>query len=434
MIKKFLLTSFVIICTLRIVNAQVQPLLIENFTPYSTGANLVTASSWTMCATGLDTLKVNFNNYEYPFGQGFGNPTYDPDPASGSQNVFNSIYFDSSSNNLGGYCNTFQPVNHGKVYLAFVWQDSTIHRANNNGDYFITLGSSYTSNAARILVKYSNGNTMFGVRKATGTDVWGTGAYTKGKDHLLVLVYEYNPATLNDDRVMLYVDPTLPGAEPTTPTVTAMTSDPDFTGSISNLFLRLNMNTANVPSAFIDNILVDTTWENISFAPCHSSFTVAKTNLAVTLTNTSNGDYHGYLYDYGDGSNPTSVNTHTYAAAGTYSISLTLFRDATSSINPCDTSKQSVTVTSVGINEYMNSFDAAVVYTNGVPTLKIISPNGSNVTVNLVNTLGQVVETVYSGNISAGEKRLTATTNVAGLYFYQITSDKGSKTFKAIFK
>jgi PKD repeat protein len=427
MIKKILLTSAFFVCLISFSIAQTQPLFLENFSGHTQTLSLTSANNWTQCATGTNQLTIDGGNFDYPM--------FDPDPATGLQNAWNSIYFDSTmaGTNVGGYCNTFSAVGMGRVYLAFVYQDSTIHRANTNGDYFITLGSSWTSNAGRILVKYVNGDAVFGVRKATGTDAWGTNSYSKNSSHLLVMVYDFKP-NANDDVVRLYVDPALPGPEPMTPEASAPTSDPDFTGTISNLFIRFNMSAADAPSCFIDNILVDTTWENISAAPCMASFTASSSALNATFTNTSIGSFHSFLYDYGDASGQSNIGTHTYATAGTYNVCLTLYKDQLGN-NPCDTICQSLTVTSIGINEFKNNFDASVIYQNEIPSLKIVSNNATEIKISLINALGQTVETVYNGSVSAGERRFTTNTKMAsGLYFYQIISDKGNKTLKAFFK
>ncbi|MEN9523430.1 MAG: hypothetical protein RL065_1807 [Bacteroidota bacterium] len=433
MIKNFLLTTAFFTCLMKLSLAQVQPLFLEDFSSHTQTTNLTSLNNWSQCATGTNQLTIDGGNFDYPNSS---NIQYDPNPLSNLQNPYNSIYFDSTmaGTGVGGYCNTFSAVSMGRVYLAFVYQDSTIHRANTSGDYFITLGSSWTSNAGRILVKYVNGDAVFGVKKATGTDAWGTNAYSKNSTHLLVLVYDFKP-NANDDVVRLYVDPALPGPEPMTPEAMAPTSDPDFVGSISNLFIRLNMPVAEAPSCFIDNILVDTTWENISAAPCMASFTSSSTGLNATFTNTSTGSYHSLLFDYGDGTGQSNVNTHTYATAGTFNVCLTLYKDQLAN-NPCDTICQSITVTSIGINELKNNFDASVVYQNQVPTLKIVANNNTNeVKINLINALGQTVETIYNGSITAGERRFAPSVKTtSGLYFYQIVSEKGSKTLKAFFK
>ncbi|MFM2223817.1 MAG: hypothetical protein RJA07_19 [Bacteroidota bacterium] len=434
MIKKILLTSFILICAIGFSKAQVQPLLLESFSGYNILDTLDHQSSWSMCSAGTDHLVINQNNYEYP-DTAF-NPHYDPDPAPNSQNTANCIYFDSTFSNLGGYCNGFSPVANGRVYLAFIYQGGTEHRVNTTGDYFITIGASNSSHAARVLVKYIAGSIVFGVRKENGTDVWGTQSYTDAHNHLLVLAYEFKPG-VNDDQVMLFVDPVIPGPPPMTPDVMGNTADPDFVGSISNLFIRLNIPTANMPSAYIDNIMVDTSWQNISPAPCMASFTETTSALTATFANTSTGGFHSYLYDYGvTPPNYSSVPSYTYTVAGTYKVCLSLYTDANANANNfCDSTCHNVTVIAGGINNMANTFDASIIYNqNEKPSLKIVSTNNYTATINLLNALGQTVETVFSGNIVAGEKIFTTSMHQSGMYFYQIISDKGNKTLKAFVK
>ena len=59
----------------------------------------------------------------------------------------------------------------------------------------------------------------------------------------------------------------MPSTEPATFTVTAPATN-DFTNSIGNVFLRLNMSTANVPNAHIDAIKVATSWSDLFGTAC----------------------------------------------------------------------------------------------------------------------------------------------------------------------
>lgn len=245
--RKFLLLSFMVIAVLS--KAQ---LFTESFSTYTVGSNLTT-NSWSQCASGTVPLTINGTNLTYP--------------GYYSTNTNNSLYFNSTASNYGGYCKTWTGVNSGSIYMSFLFRDSVIAAAATSGDYFITFGSDWLNNAGRVLFKSSGGSFQFGTRKSTGADAYSTTTYTPNQTHLVVLKYTFNTGTTTDDVVGIYVNPTLPSTEPATFTVTAPATN-DFTNSIGNVFLRLNMSTANVPNAHIDAIKVATSWSDLFGTAC----------------------------------------------------------------------------------------------------------------------------------------------------------------------
>lgn len=82
--------------------------------------------------------------------------------------------------------------------------------------------------------------------------------------------------------------------------------------------------------------------------PPVASFTYTKSNLKVTFTDTStdsDGTVVGWYWNFGDGTNSTVKNpVHTYAAAGTYTVTLTATDDDGATAN----TSQSVKVTAGG--------------------------------------------------------------------------------------
>ena len=227
-------------------------LFTESFSTYTVGSNLTT-NGWSQCASGTVPLTINGTNLTYP--------------GYYSTNTNNSLYFNSTASNYGGYCKTWTGVNSGSIYMSFLFRDSVIAAAATSGDYFITFGSDWLNNAGRVLFKSSGGSFQFGTRKSTGADAYSTTTYTPNQTHLVVLKYTFNTGTNTDDVVGIYVDPTLPSTEPATFTVTAPATN-DFTNSIGNVFLRLNMSTANVPNAHIDAIKVATSWSDLFGTAC----------------------------------------------------------------------------------------------------------------------------------------------------------------------
>ena len=88
-----------------------------------------------------------------------------------------------------------------------------------------------------------------------------------------------------------------------------------------------------------------------------SSFTYNKVDLTVSFNNSSTDDkaVTSYNWSFGDGSTSTSVNpNHTYNAAGSYQVSLTVY-DAEGLSN---TSNQVVNITNGGNNQGCNGLAA----------------------------------------------------------------------------
>ena len=79
-----------------------------------------------------------------------------------------------------------------------------------------------------------------------------------------------------------------------------------------------------------------------------ADFSVTTADLEATFTDSSSdsdGSISSYSWDFGDGNSSTDANpVHNYAAAGTYSVSLTV----TDNEGASDTETQSVTVTEAG--------------------------------------------------------------------------------------
>ena len=66
-------------------------------------------------------------------------------------------------------------------------------------------------------------------------------------------------------------------------------------------------------------------WKKTVTAGFTASPTSGRPPLAVSFTNTSGGDFTSSLWDFGDGQTSTAVNpTHTYTAAGAYTVRLTV--------------------------------------------------------------------------------------------------------------
>jgi hypothetical protein len=120
------------------------------------------------------------------------------------------------------------------------------------------------------------------------------------------------------------------------------------TGDLSQTVIVTNGNegTINVEVTDINGCAgKDTITVNIVDQPVIGFNTAANTPnmLDATFTNTSTGENITYMWDFGDGNSATTRNAvHTYAAGGTYTVTLTI-------ANACDTLKQTFTVAIAGV-------------------------------------------------------------------------------------
>jgi PKD repeat protein len=121
-----------------------------------------------------------------------------------------------------------------------------------------------------------------------------------------------------------------------------------------------------------------------------------------------------YAWNFGDGFTSGDKNpTHTYAAAGTYNLSLV-------AVNACgtDSMKTTITVTAVGINNTVNAKNVMVYPNpnNGQFNVDFQLDLRDNVTVKIVNLNGQTVYSNNIGNTSAENLSIDLSELAAGVY------------------
>jgi len=170
----------------------------------------------------------------------------------------------------------------------------------------------------------------------TATNFAGSGVVTD-------TVFVYGPPTAG------FVAHPTGGIRPLTVTFTDTTStvppgDPTLThlwdfgdGTTSDLPDPTHVYTAagvytvslTVSNAAGGDVLTRTGYITVDYIPVRAGFTAWPTSgavpLAVVFTNTSSGDYTACLWDFGDGVTSTVGSpTHTYAAVGTYTVTLTV--------------------------------------------------------------------------------------------------------------
>ena len=184
---------------------------------------------------------------------------------------------------------TFDQVTSGSVYVAFMVNISV---ASTTGDYFLTLSTNPQGTYSdRIYAKDDgSGNLEFGIAKASNT-VWTVGTYAYNTTHLIVVKYTFNAAT-SDDITGIYVDPTIPSAEPGSFDAQAATSEADANG-IGSVVLRQGSSSV-APTLDLDGIRVATTWDATPLPVELSSFSAKTTENTVELkwnTSTEKNNY-----------------------------------------------------------------------------------------------------------------------------------------------
>ncbi|WP_417498540.1 S8 family serine peptidase [Lysobacter niastensis] len=124
-----------------------------------------------------------------------------------------------------------------------------------------------------------------------------------------------------------------------------------------------------------------------------ANFSVATSGLTVTFTDSStdsDGSIASRSWNFGDGGTSTATNpSHTYAAAGTYSVTLTV----TDNLGATNSKVSSVTVSSGGgVQTYTNGTDVSIPDRGTVESAIAVSgrtgnaPNNAQVAVNIIHT------------------------------------------------
>ncbi len=159
-----------------------------------------------------------------------------------------------------------------------------------------------------------------------------------------------------------------------------------------------------------------------------SAFSYVRTGLLVNFTSLSQNAV-SYLWDYGDSQTGTAPNpAHTYGSAGTYTAQLTTTNicGATnaSTLNLVLTSSGGGSGSNVGVEEHMQPISGEA-FPNPVNTeLNVVySLQGTaDVTVEVMNSLGQVVSTTVLQNTSGGTVRIAMDGLAPGMYFVRLSN------------
>lgn len=160
-----------------------------------------------------------------------------------------------------------------------------------------------------------------------------------------------------------------------------------------------------------------------------ASATVSSLDTVATFTNTSVGATT-YAWDFGDGNTSTTTSpVHEYAAAGTYTVTLTATNGACEAVDSFD-----VVITVVGLEE-ITSIASVKLFPNPASdnvNVELNLKENSNITLSIVDNSGKIV---YTENTSLVEGKTIQSLNTSSLkagYYNVVISAENSvaKTIK----
>ncbi len=215
-------------------------LFVENFD--YTPATLLTANGWTNHSGTSNYIPVSSTGLTY----------------SGYPSVGGSASMLTSGEDVH---RLFTEQTSGTIYASLLINVSS---SQTTGDYLFHFGTDpwSTTLPGRLFVKKDASTTNFalGITRgaAVASAVFTSYTYVPNTTYLVVLKYSFVDGTLNDE-VKLFVNPTVPGSEPTADlTISTGDTTTDPTG-IAGVGLRQGSSTA-APAALIDGIRIANDW------------------------------------------------------------------------------------------------------------------------------------------------------------------------------
>lgn len=265
-------------------------------------------------------------------------------------------------------------------------------------DLFLWDGPSGTGNIVQQLTVFCPDG---GNRVALGFEVPGPGDYSVGGSN--VDLYR-NSANANYPY-------TIPG-------LISLTSSSANTGPLDYYYYLYDME-IHEDSCFSAAVPVSVTISPVNFSTSVNQNTVSFTDLTQGATT--------WAWDFGDGGTSSVQNpTHTYAAAGVYTVTLTV------DVGGC-TIEKVVNIITVGRVELAGGTNVDIVPNPASDYVSVLleNPIERDITVELVSIDGKVLQTT---TLERGEESLTLDVQAypAGMYFVNLTSNSQSQTYKII--
>ena len=155
-------------------------------------------------------------------------------------------------------------------------------------------------------------------------------------------------------------------------------------------------------------------------APLDASFTYSAQGLMVGFFNFTTGVTR--TWDFGDGTILTTpYPVHTYAAPGTYIVTLTVFNGTCAT-----TSQQTITVGTVSIGESNSGLNNFNIYPNPSKdnfNLEYQLTNPSDVNIEVLNIIGRQIKQVTDGMQLSGKHVFELNDLSSGTYFIRLTTN-----------
>ncbi len=226
-----------------------------------------------------------------------------------------------------------QPVNNPRTYSTELWFRTTTSR----GGKLIGFGTAQTGSSGgydRHVYMLDSGQLLFGTYTGVLNTITTTGAFNDGAWHHMV-------ATQGGDGMALYVDGALTGTNAQTGAQEytgywRVGGDNTWGGASSNYFAGTIDEAAVYGKALSASDVAGHYAAGTGTAPANAaptaSFTSSSTGLVASFDASASADADGtvasYAWDFGDGSTGTGRTTsRTYAAAGSYTVRLTVTDD-----------------------------------------------------------------------------------------------------------
>ena len=163
-----------------------------------------------------------------------------------------------------------------------------------------------------------------------------------------------------------------------------------------------------------------------SGAPLNASFLYSSNNNFTYAFFNYTAGVTSYTWDFGDGTTANgNFPQHTYTAPGQYTVTLTI-----SNGNCSNSTTQIITITPVSIAEVTSGINNIQVYPNPSKEnfiLEYTLVNESPVSIQIIDVLGQQIQTQFEGSSLAGKHNFDITGLSKGTYYIRLVAN--DKTF-----